>query len=693
MESFFKRWSGFFVLTPIVFLLLSGVRLLGKLQPEEFKAYDWLFKSRPAESADARIVIVGITEADIQKQKTYPFPDIIYGELLKKIKAQNPRAIGFDIVRDQPVEPGHAQLVEVYQTTPNLIGIGKFTGTQIAPPPQLQELGQVADSSGIVDEDGVVRRAYLYPPSKVPIRTFALELALRYLAAEGIKLEESSDGRWLQLGQARFHRFGCNDGSYVRANDRGFQILVNWRGDGGHFRHVEVTEVLSDKIPPDLFRERIVLIGSYAPSLKNAYYTPYSKWEGGIPQRMYAVEIHANLVSQIISAALDGRSSMKVWADLLDYVWLFGWVGVTVGCVWRVRKIENPVILLSIVGVEGIGLTGLLTGITYWFFLNSWWIPSVPALIGIWLGLIFVVVYVVIWQRLQEKQKYIETLKVEVRARTEELKAAQEQLMAQERLAFLGRLTAGLNHEMKNILFGIARGAEASGMLLSDLREVCQETLLGDEEMGELSEILDYLEENLKGIESLIKRGRDFRERFSPVNFKDFSQKSPLVPSNINQLILDCFKLVSTNKRGEDSIKGLEVRENYDESLEAIEVVPQEVTFVLIGLIDNAWDAVLEKQKQQGENYIPKILLTTRNLGDEVEIIVQDNGIGVSPELESEIFKSFVTTKPPGKGTGLGLSLASDIIVARYQGSIRWETIETEGEKQTQFVVKFSQAR
>jgi adenylate cyclase len=128
LKTFWQNWKGVLVIVPSATALVVIVRLLGWLQPLEWTTLDRFFQFRPLEPPDDRIVIVGITEKDIQKYQPYPFTDATLAKLLKKIKAQNPQVIGLDLIRDIPVSPGHEELIEVLKTTPNLIGVGKLTG-------------------------------------------------------------------------------------------------------------------------------------------------------------------------------------------------------------------------------------------------------------------------------------------------------------------------------------------------------------------------------------------------------------------------------------------------------------------------------------------------------------------------------------------------------------------------------------
>ncbi|MFP4102990.1 CHASE2 domain-containing protein [Coleofasciculus sp.] len=131
------------------------------MQTFEWTFYDQFFRLRPREAVDPRIVVVTIDESDITQIGTWPIPDAVLAQLLRKINAQKPRAIGLDLYRDLPVEPGHQELVEVFQTTPNLIGVEKFIGETVAPPPTLKQLAQVAMTDVVLDADGKIRRGLL----------------------------------------------------------------------------------------------------------------------------------------------------------------------------------------------------------------------------------------------------------------------------------------------------------------------------------------------------------------------------------------------------------------------------------------------------------------------------------------------------------------------------------------------------
>jgi signal transduction histidine kinase len=484
----------------------------------------------------------------------------------------------------------------------------------------------------------------------------------------------------LQLGKAIFPSLHPQFGGYLTADEGGYQVLYNWRGKPGSFHHVSVSDVLNDRIPSNLFRGRVVLMGAYAPSLNDKHSTSFGQ--------MYGVEILTNFASQIISAAVDGRPLISSWSEKMDYIWLLFWIILTVSLVWSIRTTERVLQFLFLVIGVALGLTLLLSLITYTAFLMSFWIPSAPALVGIWSSSFMAVVAVYIDKWRSEKQKYILQLETEVQQRTQDLKIAQEQLLSQERLAFLGRLNAGLSHENKNIFYQVKLSSESSQNLLKEISEILEESEGESEQIQEIKEILNYLNSNCQVIQQQVSRAQDLAKKFLPLPSFDncLAKSSPSFSIELNKLLLECFQIVAKSKPFKEPIK---LNQSYDDSLPCLEAVPSEMTFVLVNLIDNAWDAVMQKKDRSPSNYVPTISLATKNLEKTIEIIVADNGEGIPQEKTTEIFQFFVSTKPPSQGTGLGLSLASDIIVARYHGQIRLE----QQDGLTQFIITLPKSR
>jgi signal transduction histidine kinase len=123
-----------------------------------------------------------------------------------------------------------------------------------------------------------------------------------------------------------------------------------------------------------------------------------------------------------------------------------------------------------------------------------------------------------------------------------------------------------------------------------------------------------------------------------------------------------------------------------DPSLPLINVVPQDMGRVLLNLMNNAFWAVGQRAKglEHGGHYVPKVMVSTKMVNNQIIIKVSDNGAGIPADILPKIFQPFFTTKPTGQGAGLGLSLAYDIVTKGHGGSIEVESTEGEG---TMFIV------
>ncbi|MEG4047094.1 CHASE2 domain-containing protein [Microcoleus sp. Pol17_C1] len=357
------------------------MRWFGFFQVWEWAAFDQFVRWRPAEPIDSRIVIVEIKEADLQKYG-YPISDAVLAQLLQKLHAGKPRAIGLDVYRDLPTQPGNAELVNSFKNIPNLIGIELMpdeTRFGVRPPPVLDQLDRIGFNNVVIDADSKVRRTLLYawPGDGKTHKSFALRLALLYLQTEGISPQRARvNPKYLQLGKGVFRPFQPNDGAYVRSDSRGYQILTNLRGPRGSFRTASMSDVLSGKVPADFVRSRVVLIGSNAPSLKDFYQNAYSSGWFGPPQQIPGVELQAHFLSQILSAALDGRGAINVWPEAAELLWilLWSWAGAKVS--WNLRSLGRSAYCLSSICL---GLSATL----YLVFLAGWWLPLIPPILSL----------------------------------------------------------------------------------------------------------------------------------------------------------------------------------------------------------------------------------------------------------------------------------------------------------------------
>lgn len=392
------NWRGVWLTTPSMAIVVILLRFSGILEPLEWSVYDQYMRWRSLESPDPRIAIVGLDEADMQSIGQGYVPDGVYAELLRKLIAMEPRAIGLDIYRDLPYQPGHDQLVEIFQSTPNLIGVEKVIGDdlreRVAPPPILKQKGQAGANDLILDKDNTIRRTLLVQKTKAgeTFYAFGLYLALLYLNALGISPEvvEGTDN-WWKLGDIVFVPFEQNDGGYVRADAAAYQVFLNYRGPKQHFEIVSFRDILEDKKTPDWGRDRIILIGAVGESFQDLFATPYTQ---SADQRMSGVEIHANITSQIISAALENRPLIRTLPEWMEWLWILCGSGVGASLTWTLRSASH--VKRFLVRETGflIFATGGLFASTYFAFLKGWWLPIIPPLLALAGSAIIIISYV-----------------------------------------------------------------------------------------------------------------------------------------------------------------------------------------------------------------------------------------------------------------------------------------------------------
>ena len=379
-------WGGFqsvFVTSLIVTSLLMGVRSLGVLQTWELKSYDQLLRQRPSEPADSRILMVGADEADIREYK-HPLPDAVLAQLIKKLAQYQPVAIGLDIFRDQPVPPGHESLVTQLQQNQRLVTVcfGTDQGNAVAPPPN-SPAEQVGFNGLENDKDYIVRRHLQsrtpnpissFSPCQTPY-SFSLQLAYRYLEAKGIPAKTTLEKNW-QFGSVVFKRLEPRSGGYQNLDARGNQVLLNYRATSQIAQSVTLKEVLTGQFDPNWVKGRVVLIGVTAASIQDYHDTPYGRRRG--------LEVHAHLVSQILSAVEDRRPLIWWLPQWGDALWVWGW-SLTGGIlIWQVRlsnvgKARSSLRLVLTLSIS----VAVLYGLCWVFLIQGGWLPFVPAALAL----------------------------------------------------------------------------------------------------------------------------------------------------------------------------------------------------------------------------------------------------------------------------------------------------------------------
>ncbi|MEM1253456.1 MAG: CHASE2 domain-containing protein [Cyanobacteria bacterium P01_H01_bin.21] len=646
--------------------LIVGLKFLGAFQLLEWAALDSWFRLRPLEESDPRIVIIGITEQDIAEGTRWPFSDAHMAELINKVAKQNPRVIGLDLYRDFPLEPGHEDLVEVMESTPQLIGIEKVLGSPVAPPPSLEKNNQVGIADFVLDADGTIRRGLISFRTVDGQVKYSLgtKLALSYLAAENISpqnVDEQSQS--YKLGQAVFHRFQPNDGGYVNADASGYQILLNFRGVSCTdstlrcpFQVVSTGEFLSGQLPSDLLQDRIVLIGVTAPSLKDYFYNPYSYGEA---ISVAGVEVHAHLTSQLISAALDSRALIQTWPDPFEYLWILVWssCGTLLGivCLNR-RRIAIGMILL--VGTLFLLLGSLVIG-AYLAFLFGWWIPLFPSFLAL-TGNAFISTTQLLWKNLklsyqaleqanQQLADYSQTLEQKVEERTVDLVAAKE--AADQANRAKNDFLANMSHELRtplNTILGMTQALE--------------EHILGDLNPRQ-TKAVQATERSARHLLELINEILDLARVESGMLELNYA------PTAVISMCQFCLTVVKQQAYQ----KGLQLESKLLHTLPAFVMDERRIREVLINLLSNAVKftpaggcVTLEVVWQQQLSFVNTSGDVEAPPGNILKFIVSDTGIGIKPDYIDKLFQPFVqidsALNRQYAGTGLGLALVNQII-------------------------------
>jgi len=357
--------------------LVLGTRQLGQLESLELAVYDAMVRVRSETDVDSRLLIVAITEADIRTQKRWPFPDGVYAAALSQLQQHQPRVIGLDILRDIPAEPGHDALMKELRRS-NVIAIQSLGNTPeeaIPAPPKLPS-DRVGFSDLITDTDGVIRRNLMFASDDAgEYASFSTRLAMQYLNHSGDRLPNGD----FVLGKAVFSPLRSNSGGYQRIDAAGEQILLDYRSARYPSEVVTLSQVLQNQVNPALIKDRVVLIGTTAPSAKDLFFTPFSPAETANP-KMPGVVIHAQMVSQTLTAALEGRSLFWFWSEPMEVLWIVSWA-IAGGLL--ARWSQRPFVL----ALAGTGLLLLLMGAGYSLFLHQAWVPiAAPAIAAIAVG-------------------------------------------------------------------------------------------------------------------------------------------------------------------------------------------------------------------------------------------------------------------------------------------------------------------
>ena len=265
-----------------------------------------------------------------------------------------------------------------------------------------------------------------------------------------------------------------------------------------------------------------------------------------------------------------------------------------------------------------------------------------------------------------------------------ELKQTQARLVTTEKMASLGQLTAGIAHEIKNPLNFVNNFSETSVELLDELKEVVEPVQhhLGEEERDDVEDIFETLKGDLQKIHHHGSRADGIVKSMLLHARGDTSEHTQTA---VNGLVEEALHLAYHGERARDKSFQVTLEEHFGDDAGEAELVPQDITRVVVNLLSNAFYAVKKRtESEKSAEYVPTVSVATSATGSDVEIRVRDNGTGMPKEVRDKLFEPFFTTKPTGEGTGLGLSMCFDIIAQQHGGEI---TVDSEPNAFTEFVL------
>jgi len=362
----------------LIYLFIILLYKNGLLETIELYAYDKLIQQFSITSHSSPVTVINIDEADINQMDSYPVSDGVLAEVLSKIATYEASVIGFDIFRNIPVPPGQKKLETFLSEYPNVIApmkYGNSKSTEILPPAILRGVGRFGFTDGLVDRDNILRRALLtlHKDQQTPYYSFALHITLLYLQEKNITFQ-SDENKHLQLGTTSIVPLKPNDGGYVNEDTKGYQFLFDFCKPPESIRRYTLAQFKSGQIKREDFKDKIVLVGMDAESVKDHFYMPCSAQETGHEKLISGVMIHAGIIDQLVRIAKEGHAPIKTAEDWQEMLWILIWTIIGGLVSWRQYSLRRLIVIWLVGFFVLIGLTAFL------FAQGVWLIVATPAL-------------------------------------------------------------------------------------------------------------------------------------------------------------------------------------------------------------------------------------------------------------------------------------------------------------------------
>jgi len=342
-------------------------------------------------AAPADIVIIAIDENSLSQLGRWPWTRQIHADLIQRLKQENTRAIGLDVVFSEPDQLNPAADIALAESIkqaknvvlPVLLETTRVNGQLIEtlPLPILAEnaadLGRV---HAVLDEDGIARSVYLFEGIGAPVWQHFSQAVLN------VALKQPSKNQFqTQISQKYFQQDLDLTTNFSLKHQQ--QKRVSFRGPPGHFATISYAQVLNGEFEKDAFKGKIVLIGATASGMNDLLATPVS----GLGQPMAGVEFHANVLDSLRNKGL--IDNVPFWLSLLILIIL-----ALLPLVWMPKLSALNGLVSTLIYL---GLIALLAAISPRML--SIWIPPSAALLPV---LISYPVWS--WRKLEAAQRYLD---------------------------------------------------------------------------------------------------------------------------------------------------------------------------------------------------------------------------------------------------------------------------------------------
>ena len=355
----------------VALAVLALLRQSGLAQTVDLALYDLITSRREAPSGlDSPITLIGIEESDIQRYG-WPIDDGLFCRGIDGLRRGGASAIGFDLYRDQGVGPEQQCLRDRFRQEPTLVSIFNVASGIAAVPGTPAERQSYNDLS--LDADGVLRRDLVHVTGQdeatVSFAMRVMEVATGDRSIRGSIDAGTDDDTWLAADAGGYH-------NEVEAG-LGLQRMLLYRQPGSYRRYT-LEQWLENSIPADAIRDQIVLIGSTAPSLRDLFEVPFSRFHSGVEMfQLPGLEIHANRIATLLDSRSNSAAliwTMPGWGNRLLLV-ISLLAGLALG--EAIPTLRRSILVVT--AVAGAGAAGLL-GLLFW---SQVWVGTALPLTGL----------------------------------------------------------------------------------------------------------------------------------------------------------------------------------------------------------------------------------------------------------------------------------------------------------------------